>query len=73
MAIELAELEGLRDALVRARAAGVRSVAYEGRRVDYGSDQEMAAALADLEARIATAKGGGQPRPVAGVAVFRRN
>lgn len=55
MPIEANELVALRDALVRARASGTRSVEYEGRRVAYGTDSEMAAALADLERRIARA------------------
>lgn len=52
------ELERLRDALIRARASGTRAVEYEGKRITYGSDSEMAAALADLERRIA---GAGRP------------
>jgi hypothetical protein len=52
MAIPTAELEGLRDALIRARARGIRTVDYDGKRVDYSSDAEMAAAINDLEARI---------------------
>ena len=55
MAIGTAELETLRDALIRARAQGVRSMLYEGKRVEYGSDAEMAAAIADLDRRIAAA------------------
>lgn len=53
MPIEADELIALRDALFRARASGTRSVEYEGKRVTYGTDSEMAAALADLERRIA--------------------
>jgi len=53
MAIDTAELETLRDALIRARAQGVRSMLYQGKRVEYGSDAEMAAAIADLDRRIA--------------------
>lgn len=53
MPIEADELIALRDALVRARASGTRSVEYDGKRVTYGTDNEMAAALADLERRIA--------------------
>lgn len=52
MAIEVSELEGLRDELIRARARGVRVTAYEGKRLEYGSDAEMAAAIADLDRRI---------------------
>ncbi len=55
MAIDTAELETLLDALIRARAQGLRSLLYEGKRVEYGSDAEMAAAIADLERRIARA------------------
>lgn len=53
MAVDPAELEGLRDALIRARASGVRSTLYEGKRVEYATDAEMAAAIADLDRRIA--------------------
>lgn len=52
MAIEVSELEGLRDELIRARARGVRVTVYEGKRLEYGSDAEMAAAIADLDRRI---------------------
>ena len=52
MAIEVSELEGLRDELIRARARDVRVTAYEGKRLEYGSDAEMAAAIADLDRRI---------------------
>ncbi len=57
MAIDAAELESLLDALIRARAQGMRSLLYDGKRVEYGTDAEMAAAIADLERRIATASG----------------
>jgi hypothetical protein len=61
MAIGTEELESLRDALIRARARGTRSVEYDGKKVDYTSDAEMAAAINDLEARIrraSTPRGG---------------
>jgi hypothetical protein len=48
------ELEAMREALLKARFAGVRTVEYDGRRVTYATDAEMAAALADLDGRIAT-------------------
>jgi len=48
------EMIAQRDALLAARWRGVRSVDVEGRRVSYASDAEMAAALADLERRIAS-------------------
>ena len=57
MAINTAELESLLDSLIRARAQGMRSLLYDGKRVEYGTDAEMAAAIADLERRIATASG----------------
>nr|WP_084697434.1 hypothetical protein [Paracoccus sp. S4493] len=53
MPIQPDELITLRDALIRARASGTRSVEYEGKRVTCANDSEMAAALADLERRIA--------------------
>lgn len=43
------QLEALREA----RASGVRRVEYEGRGVEYRSDAEIAAAIADIERRIA--------------------
>ena len=55
---DLAQLEAWRDALLRARYAGLRTVEIEGRRVSYATDAEMATALADLERRIATAQSG---------------
>lgn len=60
MAIEATELEALRDALIRARAKGARSLQLGSERVEYRSDAEMAAAISDLEARIARAS---KPRP----------
>ncbi|PZX14596.1 phage head-tail joining protein [Celeribacter halophilus] len=49
------ELKTMRDALLRARATGTRSVEYDGHKITYATDSEMAAALADLERRIAIA------------------
>ena len=60
MAIDPTELETLRDALIRARASGVRVTQFEGKRIDYSTDAEMAKAIADLEGRIARAA---SPRP----------
>jgi hypothetical protein len=45
---DLAQLEAWRDALLRARYAGLRAVEIEGRRVSYATDAEMATALGDL-------------------------
>lgn len=50
---DLAQLTAWRDALMAARYRGVRTVEYDGKRVTYATDGEMAAALADLERRIA--------------------
>lgn len=55
MAIDPTELETLRDALIRARASGVRVTQFEGKRVEYANDAEMAKAVADLETRIHSA------------------
>lgn len=52
MAIDLTELIALRDQLIRSRGAGTRSLSYDGKTVTYGSDAEMASAIADLEVRI---------------------
>jgi hypothetical protein len=60
MAITTTELESLRDALIRTRAAGTRVVQYEGKRIEYQTDAEMAKAIADLETRIRAASA---PRP----------
>ncbi|EIE53133.1 hypothetical protein C357_00015 [Citreicella sp. 357] len=57
MAIDATELETLRDNLVRARAGGTRVVMYDGKRVEYATDTEMAATIADLDRRIAGASG----------------
>jgi hypothetical protein len=55
--MELDRMRILLTALQEARYAGVRSVSYDGRTITYGSDAEIAAAIADLEARIAVASG----------------
>ncbi len=58
MAIDVSELETMRDALIRARARGAREVQQGSERVRYGSDAEMATAIADLDSRIRTATKG---------------
>jgi len=60
--MEIDRMRTLLTALQEARYAGVRSVSYDGRTVTYGSDAEMAAAITDLEGRIATASGTGRRR-----------
>jgi hypothetical protein len=52
---DVADLEAMREALLAARFAGVRTVEYEGRRITYATDAEMAAGLADLDRRIGAA------------------
>ena len=60
----LEELTAQRDALLAARFRGVRTVEIDGRRVTYASDTEMAAAITDLERRIAAAEEGGRKRRI---------
>ena len=60
----LEEMTAQRDALLAARYRGVRTVEIDGRRVTYASDTEMAAAITDLERRIATAQDGGRQRRI---------
>jgi hypothetical protein len=50
-----AQLTAWRVALLAARYRGIRTVEYDGKRVTYASDGEMAAALADLDRQIAGA------------------
>ena len=53
----LAELQGRLEALRKTRASGRRRVEYGGGSVEYRSDAELAAAIADIERQIATASG----------------
>ncbi len=52
---DLAQITAWRDALMAARYRGIRTVEYDGKRVTYASDGEMAAALADLNRQMAGA------------------
>ncbi|QLH37848.1 MAG: hypothetical protein HWD60_00985 [Defluviicoccus sp.] len=54
----LEEMMAQREALLAARYRGVRTVEYDGKRITYATDAEMAAALADLEKRIAATEMG---------------
>ena len=63
-AMTLEELTAQRDALLAARYRGLRTVEIDGRRVTYATDSEMAAALADLERRIALAASDGRRRRI---------
>lgn len=56
--LDAAELAAMRDELIRARARGTRVVMYEGKRIEYATDAEMASALADIESRLRRAERG---------------
>jgi len=60
--MDLERMRALLAALQEARYAGVRSVSYDGKTINYGSDIELANAIADLEGRIATAASGTKRR-----------
>lgn len=60
----LDEMIAQRDALLAARFAGIRTVEYDGRRVTYASDAEMASAITDLERRIAELEEGSRKRRI---------
>ena len=49
----LDDLKSRHSALLAARYSGTRSVSYNGKTVNYGSDAELAAAIGDIERRIA--------------------
>ena len=49
----LNELKLRHSALLAARYSGTRSVSYDGKTINYGSDAELAAAISDAERRIA--------------------
>ena len=49
----LDELKLRHSALLAARYSGTRSVSYDGKTINYGSDAELAAAISDAERRIA--------------------
>lgn len=54
----LDDLKSRHSALLAARYSGTRSVSYDGKTVAYGTDAELAAAISDLERRIAKAERG---------------
>jgi hypothetical protein len=49
----LDELKLRHSALLAARYSGTRSVSYDGKTVSYATDAELAAAIGDVERRIA--------------------
>jgi len=64
----LDDLKSRHSVLLAARYSGTRSVSYDGKTVTYGTDAELAAAISDIERRIAKAARGArrilQPRAV---------
>lgn len=54
---DLADLETRLTALKALRSKGVKLVEYGDQRVEYRSDAELAAAIADLERQVAAAVG----------------
>jgi hypothetical protein len=56
MAMNLTELQGLRDTLVAAIAKGVKSVSYDTRVYTYQDVTQMRAALQTLDGEIAAAQ-----------------
>jgi hypothetical protein len=54
----LDDLKTRHSALLAARYSGTRSVSYDGKTVNYGTDAELAAAISDIERRIAKAERG---------------
>jgi hypothetical protein len=54
----LDDLKSRHNALLAARYSGTRSVSYDGKTVNYGTDAELAAAVFDIERRIAKAERG---------------
>ncbi len=60
----LDEMTAQRDVLLAARLRGVRTVEIDGRRVVYATDTEMAAAITDVERRMALAGSDGRRRRI---------
>ena len=58
------EMTAQLEALLAARYRGLRTVEIDGRRVTYTTDAEMAAAITDLERRIALAGSDGRRRRI---------
>lgn len=65
MALTPDQLATARDALVRARAGGIRRVRDQnGEEIEYKSDAQMAAALAALDRQIAELGGQATPQTI---------
>jgi hypothetical protein len=58
----LDELKLCHSVLLAARYSGTRSVSYDGKTVNYGTDAELAAAIRDAERRIAKLERGAPGR-----------
>ena len=56
--MDLERMQALLTVLQEARFAGLRSVSYDGKTVTYGTDAELAAAISDVERRIAKVERG---------------
>ena len=54
---DLAEMQAQLEALRKRRADGVAGYEVDGHRMDFRRDSELAAAIADLESRIAATQG----------------
>lgn len=54
---DLATLQTQLTALQEIRASGTQTVRYEGKEVTYRTDADIAAAIGDIERRIAAAQG----------------
>lgn len=65
----LEQMKARLEVLLEARFSGVRTVSYEGKRVEYESAADLARAIADLERRIAKAEGRGRSRAIRTYAV----
>jgi len=62
MSVPVEDLQSLRDDLARQRGRGVRRVEMsDGMSIEYKTDAEMSAAIADLDRQIAAA-GSARPR-----------
>lgn len=68
---DLVTLQTRRDALAESRASGILSAEYDGRRITYKSDADMARAIADLDAQIAAATPVASRNPSARTLIFR--
>jgi hypothetical protein len=65
----LEQMKARLSGLLEARFSGVNVVSYEGKRIEYRSAADLAAAIADLERRIAAAEGRGRSRAIKTYAV----